>query len=293
MPRHSAEADEIDETGPVIIAGDRALRADRQPPRAVERLRHGGARRRSCAHPADAALRRQGVLRRPDPARTAARRRAAERPCPRGRAGRARDGPQLVAFARQERPDLRIVARARDRTHVFRLYQAGADKIVRELFDSSLRAGRYVLESIGVVGVRGGRAGKDLLPARSQVSARTGGAVDTRTPPRSRTPPISPRQGAGAGACRRCCCRSSRKRRTDDDEPPDADRHGRLIVRHARLGEGRHAGMTGQSAPCRMPMASAAPEPSPSRMPSAGAAALPSRQQPPCAASALSCPATA
>ncbi|MEL7259266.1 MAG: NAD-binding protein, partial [Pseudomonadota bacterium] len=57
---------------------------------------------------------------------------------------------RLVAFARRERPDLHIVARARDRTHVFRLYQAGADDIVREVFDSALRAGRYVLENMGL-----------------------------------------------------------------------------------------------------------------------------------------------
>ena len=57
---------------------------------------------------------------------------------------------RLVTFARRQRPDLHIVARARDRTHVFRLYQAGADDIVRELFDSSLRAGRYVLENMGL-----------------------------------------------------------------------------------------------------------------------------------------------
>jgi CPA2 family monovalent cation:H+ antiporter-2 len=57
---------------------------------------------------------------------------------------------RLVSFARRERPDLHIVARARDRTHVFRLYQAGADDIVRELFDGSLRAGRYVLENAGL-----------------------------------------------------------------------------------------------------------------------------------------------
>ena len=66
----------------------------------------------------------------------------------------ALDDPQaavrLVTFARRERPDLHIVARARDRTHVFRLYQAGANDIVREMFDSSLRAGRYVLENIGL-----------------------------------------------------------------------------------------------------------------------------------------------
>jgi CPA2 family monovalent cation:H+ antiporter-2 len=57
---------------------------------------------------------------------------------------------KLVAFARRERPDLHIIARARDRTHVFRLYKAGADDIVREIFDSSLRAGRYVLENMGL-----------------------------------------------------------------------------------------------------------------------------------------------
>ena len=56
----------------------------------------------------------------------------------------------LVEFARRERPDLLIVARARDRTHVFRLYKAGANDIVREMFDGSLRAGRYVLENVGL-----------------------------------------------------------------------------------------------------------------------------------------------
>ncbi|MCZ7675966.1 MAG: monovalent cation:proton antiporter-2 (CPA2) family protein [Roseovarius sp.] len=57
---------------------------------------------------------------------------------------------RLVAFARRERPDLHIVARARDRTHVFRLFKAGANDIVREVFDGSLRAGRYVLENMGL-----------------------------------------------------------------------------------------------------------------------------------------------
>lgn len=57
---------------------------------------------------------------------------------------------KLVEYARKKRPDLHIVARARDRSHVYRLYQAGADDIVRELFDGSLRAGRYVLENMGL-----------------------------------------------------------------------------------------------------------------------------------------------
>jgi CPA2 family monovalent cation:H+ antiporter-2 len=57
---------------------------------------------------------------------------------------------KLVAYARRLRPDLHIIARARDRTHVYALYQAGANDIVREMFDSSLRAGRYVLENVGL-----------------------------------------------------------------------------------------------------------------------------------------------
>lgn len=53
---------------------------------------------------------------------------------------------RLVHYARSERPDLHIVARARDRLHEYRPFRAGANDIVGEMFDSSLRAGRYVLE---------------------------------------------------------------------------------------------------------------------------------------------------
>ncbi len=56
----------------------------------------------------------------------------------------------MVQYARRERPKLHIIARARDRNHVFALYKAGANDIVRELFDSSLRAGRYALENLGL-----------------------------------------------------------------------------------------------------------------------------------------------
>ncbi|MEZ5796293.1 MAG: cation:proton antiporter [Paracoccaceae bacterium] len=56
---------------------------------------------------------------------------------------------KIVRHARHLRPDLHIIARARDRVHVYELYQAGANDIVRETFDSSVRAGRYVLENVG------------------------------------------------------------------------------------------------------------------------------------------------
>jgi CPA2 family monovalent cation:H+ antiporter-2 len=57
---------------------------------------------------------------------------------------------RLVAHARKTRSDLHIVARAYDRVHVYKLYQAGANDIVREMFDGSLRAGRYVIEQLGL-----------------------------------------------------------------------------------------------------------------------------------------------
>lgn len=57
---------------------------------------------------------------------------------------------RIVAHARRERSDLHIVARAHDQAHVYELYKAGANDIVREMFDSSLRAGRYVLENVGL-----------------------------------------------------------------------------------------------------------------------------------------------
>ncbi len=55
----------------------------------------------------------------------------------------------IVRFARRTNPDLHIVARAYDRVHTYELFQAGANDIVRETFDSAIRAGRYVLENMG------------------------------------------------------------------------------------------------------------------------------------------------
>jgi CPA2 family monovalent cation:H+ antiporter-2 len=57
---------------------------------------------------------------------------------------------KLAEYARRERPDLHIVARAKDRVNVYELFRAGANDIVRENFDSSLRAARYVMQHMGV-----------------------------------------------------------------------------------------------------------------------------------------------
>ena len=144
------EADTIDQTGPVIIAGigrfgqvvNRLVRSSGfetvvldHDLLAIERMRRFGVRgffgdptRPDLLHAAGLARARVLVAALDDPEATV----------------------RLVSFARRECPDLHIIARAYDRTHVFRLYQAGANDIVREMFDSSLRAGRYVLENMGL-----------------------------------------------------------------------------------------------------------------------------------------------
>lgn len=55
----------------------------------------------------------------------------------------------LTKMARAANPDIHIIARAYGRTDVYRLYQAGANDIVREMFDSSVRAARYTLQALG------------------------------------------------------------------------------------------------------------------------------------------------
>ncbi|MEX0971370.1 MAG: cation:proton antiporter [Paracoccaceae bacterium] len=57
---------------------------------------------------------------------------------------------KIVEFIRQNYPKVHVVARARSRHDVYRLYAAGARDIVRETFDSSVRAGKYTLRAMGV-----------------------------------------------------------------------------------------------------------------------------------------------
>lgn len=56
----------------------------------------------------------------------------------------------IVEFARQANPDIKIIARAYDRIHTFKLHRIGADAVVRETFDSAVRTGRTALEVLGM-----------------------------------------------------------------------------------------------------------------------------------------------
>lgn len=56
----------------------------------------------------------------------------------------------LVHHVAHNHPHCKIVARAIDRHHVYELQNAGAHHVVRELFESSLEAGRLGLEALGM-----------------------------------------------------------------------------------------------------------------------------------------------
>ncbi|MEL6583709.1 MAG: cation:proton antiporter [Pseudomonadota bacterium] len=57
---------------------------------------------------------------------------------------------ELTRFVTRAYPNVHIVARAVGRNHVYELYAAGADDIIRETFDSGVRAGRSALEALGM-----------------------------------------------------------------------------------------------------------------------------------------------
>lgn len=57
---------------------------------------------------------------------------------------------ELVAYVIREYPHVHVLARAYDRFHVYDLWAAGCRDVVRETYDSSLRAGRSALEALGL-----------------------------------------------------------------------------------------------------------------------------------------------
>ncbi len=57
---------------------------------------------------------------------------------------------ELVHYVHTNYPDVHIIARARDRHHVYELWSAGCRDIIRETFDSSIRMGRSAYEALGI-----------------------------------------------------------------------------------------------------------------------------------------------
>jgi CPA2 family monovalent cation:H+ antiporter-2 len=56
---------------------------------------------------------------------------------------------EIVRYVCRTYPHVHVLARAVDRTHVYDLYAAGCRDIIRETFDSGVRAGRSAFEALG------------------------------------------------------------------------------------------------------------------------------------------------
>ena len=154
LPRLAAgrarAADEIDEQGAVIIAG--MGRFGQAVNRLLAGLGHKTVVLDSHAEHRgpDAPARHRGLLRR--------RRRgwSCWRAAGLGEAQAlviAIDDPEktlrMVRQVRRRHPRIAIIARARDRRHVYALHNAGATETVREVFDGAVHAGEYALAALG------------------------------------------------------------------------------------------------------------------------------------------------
>jgi glutathione-regulated potassium-efflux system protein KefB len=76
---------------------------------------------------------------------------------------------RAAELARRHYPQLKILARARNRQHTFRLMDLGIDKVVRELYGSSLEVAHETLLALGVP------------PAEARQSVKTFRAHDEKT----------------------------------------------------------------------------------------------------------------
>jgi CPA2 family monovalent cation:H+ antiporter-2 len=70
---------------------------------------------------------------------------------------------ELVRHCTHQYPHLHIIARAVDRHHVYDLYSAGCRDIIRESFDSSVRAARSALEALGLHAFEAERKAKSFV----------------------------------------------------------------------------------------------------------------------------------
>ena len=59
------------------------------------------------------------------------------------------DSIAIAAHVKQANPKTKIIARARDRAHAYKLLEVGVDQIIRETFESSLVAATQTLEGLG------------------------------------------------------------------------------------------------------------------------------------------------
>jgi CPA2 family monovalent cation:H+ antiporter-2 len=88
----------------------------------------------------------------------------------------------LVTYLRHAHPHVHVIARARDRRHVYQLYAAGCRDIIRETFDSSVRAGRSAFEALGTPTPEAERLARVFVDQDRRVIAQLAEVFDPEVP---------------------------------------------------------------------------------------------------------------
>ncbi len=70
---------------------------------------------------------------------------------------------EVVRYVSKNFPHVHIIARAIDRNHVYDLYAAGCRDIIRETFDSGVRAGRSAYEALGIHAFQAEHMARDFV----------------------------------------------------------------------------------------------------------------------------------
>ncbi|WP_417483199.1 monovalent cation:proton antiporter-2 (CPA2) family protein [Maricaulis sp.] len=98
---------------------------------------------------------------------------------------------ELVRYAVQTYPDLHVLARAIDRDHVYELWAAGCRDIVRETYDSSIRAGRSALQALGLKPHKAARFAADFERLDRASMPVLAGLYRLDTPPHLNAPYVA------------------------------------------------------------------------------------------------------
>ena len=89
---------------------------------------------------------------------------------------------EVVKYVRANHPHVHIVARAIDRTHVYDLYALGCRDIIRDTFDSSVRAGRSAFEAMGMHPFDAEKAAQEFVTDDRRILAEMASLYDPNIP---------------------------------------------------------------------------------------------------------------
>ncbi|OJH43618.1 cation:proton antiporter [Paracoccus sp. SM22M-07] len=90
---------------------------------------------------------------------------------------------EMVRYVRQTYPHVHITARARDQSHVYELWAAGCRDVIRETFDSAVRAGRSVYEALGVPKDQAEQTARSFVAHNQRTIRELADLHDPDTPP--------------------------------------------------------------------------------------------------------------